>query len=163
MGLEPADKPAPSRGVATADAFGDGRLDFAVANQWGDTVFYRNLSATTHAFLGLSLRLPITSRTGVLTLDGRPGTTPPSRPAVGATAIVTLPDGRRRMAQVDGGNGHSGKRAPELHFGLGDVPATEAIAVELRWRDTAGAVRHAHLTLTPGWHTILLGSGPGES
>ena len=67
------------------------------------------------------------------------------------------------MAQVDGGNGHSGKRAPELHFGLGDVPATEAIAVELRWRDTAGAVRHAHLTLTPGWHTILLGSGPGES
>jgi enediyne biosynthesis protein E4 len=37
LGLEPADKPAPSRGIAIADAFGDGRLDFAVANQWGDT------------------------------------------------------------------------------------------------------------------------------
>lgn len=163
LGLEPADKPAPSRGIAIADAFGDGRLDFAVANQWGDTVFYRNLSPTEHAFLGLSLRFPIGPQAGVLTRGGRPDAAPPSRPAIGAAATITLPDGRRRTAQVDGGNGHSGKRAPELHFGLGDLAADAAIAVELQWRDTAGKVQHTRLTLSPGWHTILLGTGAGES
>jgi hypothetical protein len=161
--LEPADKPAPSRGIAVADAFGDGRLDFAVANQWGDTVFYRNLSPTAHRFLSLSLRLPTESLAGVQVSDGHPGDATPSRPAIGATATITLPDGRRRTAQVDGGNGHSGKRAPELHFGLGDVASNAAIAVELRWRDTAGVVRHTRLTLSPGWHTILLGTGARES
>jgi hypothetical protein len=163
LGLEPADKPAPSRGIAIADAFGDGRLDFAVANQWGDTVFYRNLSPTAHRFLGLSLRLPIAPQTGVLTRDGHPDAAPPSRPAIGATATITLPDGRRRTAQVDGGNGHSGKRAPDLHFGLGDAAADAATPVELQWRDTAGKVQHTRLTLPPGWHTILLGTGAEES
>ena len=163
LGLEPADKPAPSRGIAVADAFGDGRLDFAVANQWGETVFYRNLSPAAHRFLGLSLRLPIEPLAGVLTRDGRPDAAPPSRPAIGATATITLPDSRRRTAQVDGGNGHSGKRAPELHFGLGDVAADTPIPVELQWRDTAGSVRRTHLKLSPGWHTILLGTGDGES
>jgi len=163
LGLEPTDKPAPSRGIAVADAFGDGRLDFAVANQWGDTTFYRNLSPITHRFLGLALRLPISPRVGVLARDGRPDAAPPSRPAIGAAATITLPDGRRRTAQVDGGNGHSGKRAPELHFGLGDVAADAAIPVELQWRDTAGKVQRTHLTLSPGWYTILLGTGGGES
>ena len=118
LGLEPADKPAPSRGIAIADAFGDGRLDFAVANQWGDTVFYRNLSPAPYRFLGLSLRLPIAEQDGLPAQKSRLNAEPPSRPAIGAEATVTLPDGRRRTAQVDGGNGHSGKRAPELHFGL---------------------------------------------
>jgi hypothetical protein len=163
LGLEPADKPAPSRGIAIADAFGDGRLDFAVANQWGDTVFYRNLSPTTHRFLGLSLRLPIAPMAGVLARDGSSAVAPPSRPAIGAAATIALPDGRRRTAQVDGGNGHSGKRAPELHFGLGDVAADALIPVELQWRDTTGKVQHTRLTLSPGWHTILLGTGAGES
>ncbi len=44
------------------------------------------------------------------------------RPAIGAAATVFLPDGRRMTAQVDGGNGHSGKRSQDLHFGLGNVP-----------------------------------------
>jgi hypothetical protein len=57
---------------------------------------------------------------------------------------------------VDGGNGHSGKRAPELLLGLGAALPDEALAVEVRWRDPRG---HAHVqtqTLTPGWHTVLL-------
>jgi hypothetical protein len=161
--LEPADKPAPSRGIAIADAFGDGRLDFAVANQWGDTVFYRNLSPAPHRFLGLSLRLPIAEQDGLPTQESRLNAEPPSRPAIGAEATVTLPDGRRRTAQVDGGNGHSGKRAPELHFGLGDAPADAAIPVDLKWRDAGGVVRQARLTLSPGWHTIMLGVDPGGS
>ncbi len=163
LGLEPADKPAPSRGIAIADAFGDGRLDFAVANQWGDTVFYRNLSPATHRFLGLSLRLPIAEQDGLPTQESRLNAEPPSRPAIGAEATVTLPDGRRRTAQVDGGNGHSGKRAPELHFGLGDAPADAAIPVDLKWRDAGGVVRQARLTLSPGWHTIMLGVDAGGS
>jgi enediyne biosynthesis protein E4 len=163
LGLEAADKPAPSRGIAVADAFGDGRLDFAIANQWGDTVFYRNLSPTTHRFLGLSLRLPIAPQVGVMTYDGHPDAAPPSRPAIGAAATITLPNGRHRTAQVDGGNGHSGKRAPELHFGLGDVAADAAIAVELQWRDTTGRVQRTNLTLSPGWHTVLLGNGAAEN
>ena len=163
LGLEPADKPAPSRGIAIADAFGDGRLDFAVANQWGDTVFYRNLSPAAHRFLGLSLRLPVAEQDGQPRQERRLDAEPPSRPAIGAEATVTLPDGRRRTAQVDGGNGHSGKRAPELHFGLGDVPADAAIPVDLKWRDAGGVARQARLTLSPGWHTIMLGVDAGGS
>jgi hypothetical protein len=158
LGLEPADKEAPSRGIAIADAYGDGRLDFAFANQWGDTVFYRNVSENAHGFLGLSLRWPMTEQAGVQVFEGHPSAAPPSRPAIGATAVVTLPDGRRRMAQVDGGNGHSGKRAPELHFGLGDVAPDAAIPVDLQWRDTEGNVHRAATTMSPGWHTVLLGA-----
>ncbi|HWS53044.1 MAG TPA: VCBS repeat-containing protein, partial [Pyrinomonadaceae bacterium] len=44
-----------SRGIATADVDGDGRLDFAVANQWDASVFYRNEGAGAGAFLGLRL------------------------------------------------------------------------------------------------------------
>lgn len=160
--LEPPDKPHPSRGIAIADAFGDGRLDFAVANQWGDTVFYRNLSPTPGQFLGLHLRLPIEPVEGVAVYSGHPNAAPSSRPAIGANAIVLLPDGRRRTAQVDGGNGHSGKRSPDLHFGLGDLPRGRTVTVELQWRDVHGQIQHRHLVLLPGWHTILLGSGDGE-
>jgi hypothetical protein len=163
LGLEPADKLAPSRGIAIADSFGDGRLDFAVANQWGDTVFYRNLSPTTHQFLSLSLRLPVAEEDGQSIQARNSDASTPSRPAIGATATITLPDGRRRTAQVDGGNGHSGKRAPELHFGLGDVAPDALVPVDLKWRDNAGEVREARLTLSPGRHTIMLGADAGGS
>ena len=37
-------QPLLTRGIATADVDGDGRLDYAVANQWGTSFFYRNES-----------------------------------------------------------------------------------------------------------------------
>jgi len=42
------------------------------------------------------------------------------------------------VQQVDGGNGHSGKRSPDLQFGLGHLAGNEPVSVELRWRDTRG-------------------------
>ncbi len=132
-------EPMVTRGVAIADVDGDGDLDFVFANQWEDSYYYRNDSPGRHAFLGLRLQLAR------------------GRPAIGAEASVVLPDGRRLTAQVDGGNGQSGKRAPQLHFGLGDVAAEQPLTVQIRWRDAQGRARVRSLTLEPGWHTVQLG------
>jgi hypothetical protein len=135
--------PQVSRGISLADVDGDGDLDFAVANQWETSYFFRNDSPRRNASLELDLRLPAP--------EGR------SRPAVGAAVTVHLPDGRRLVAQVDGGTGHSGKRAPELHFGLGRLAASTPLAVEAAWRDETGTVRRQTIRLTPGRHSVLLG------
>ncbi|MFZ4701775.1 MAG: CRTAC1 family protein, partial [Candidatus Methylumidiphilus sp.] len=146
--------PVVSRGIATADVDGDGDMDFAFANQWEPSVFYRNDCPDCGHFLGLHLRLR-GDTDKVQAQAGHPGKDSLGRPAIGAEASVILPDGRRLVAQVDGGNGHSGKRSPDLHFGLGKI-ATE-VDVELRWRGTDGHVHQKLLRLSPGWHTILLG------
>ncbi len=71
---------------------------------------------------------------------------------VGASARVRAGD-RTLIAQVDGGNGHSGKRAPELHFGLaGARDASVAIA----WRDRRGVVRRETFRVAAGTWTIEL-------
>jgi hypothetical protein len=130
-----------SRGIAIADVDGDGRLDYAVANQWEPSLFFHNSSPQPGEFLGLRLRLA------------------PDRPAIGAAATVFLPDGRRMTAQVDGGNGHSGKRSQDIHFGLGNVPAQTPLRVAMRWRDASG-VHESTEQLVPGWHTVrLCGAG----
>ncbi|HEX4613500.1 MAG TPA: VCBS repeat-containing protein [Urbifossiella sp.] len=51
--------PMVTRGIALADVDGDGRLDFAVANQWGPSFLFRNTAPNPGAFLGLHLRLPV--------------------------------------------------------------------------------------------------------
>jgi hypothetical protein len=61
------------------------------------------------------------------------------------------------VAQVDGGNGHSGKRSNDLHFGLGALGPSTPVRVDLRWRDAHGAPRAATLDLRPGWHVLMLG------
>jgi len=144
-----------SRGIAVADVDGDGDLDFALANQWEDSHFYRNDCPNgCGQFLGLHLRMPVQmdEKEQMIVYKGNPKNS--SRPAVGATAKVTLPDGGLLVAQVDGGNGHSGKRSPELHFGLSDVSLDTRLKVELSWRDRQGKVRHEVLSLLPGWHTV---------
>jgi enediyne biosynthesis protein E4 len=150
-------EPMVSRGIATADVDGDGRLDFAVANQWGQSYLYRNTSPNSGRFLGLHLRLPAGGALGTTTAEPGHRQPPGSRPAIGAWAAVHLPDGRRLVAEVDGGTGHSGKRAPDLHFGLGAADPHARLRVDLRWREPGGQVRTQSLYLTPGWHTVLLG------
>jgi hypothetical protein len=157
-------EPEVRRGIAVADVDGDGRLDLAIATQWDTSYVYRTTGAGANTFLGLHLLLPVStsaaSRTGARA--GHPASDVRGRPAIGATATLTLPDGRRLTAQVDGGNGHSGKRSPELHFGLGALPRDKNVAVDLTWRDASGRVQHERIALRPGWHTVLLAAGPGR-
>ena len=86
------------------------------------------------------------------------GQEPAARPAIGATATVLLP-GRTPTAMVDGGSGHSGKRSPAIHFGLGPQPP-ELIPVELKVRDLQGRVCTQTLHLPPGWHTVYVSCPP---
>jgi enediyne biosynthesis protein E4 len=165
IGFEPADRGYVSRGIAIADVFGNGKLDFVLANQWADSIFYRNDSPSQYPFLGLDIRFPVEPGGATHVFPGHPNAAPPSRPAIGATAVLTLPDGGTRIAIVDGGNGHSGKRSPDIHFGLGAVSHDATVSVEIRWRDGGTTVRHKRLDLRPGWYTVILGRAdrPGES
>jgi len=161
------DQPLLTRGIATADVDGDGRLDYAVANQWGTSYFYRNESDNPAAFLGIRLRLPVRSRDVVVKQtrvcrEGRGASVPQSRPAIGAEARVLIAGRGPLVQQVDGGNGHSGKRSPDLQFGLGQVARNQVVTVELRWRDAQGTPQRETIQMSPGgWYTILLGSEKG--
>jgi enediyne biosynthesis protein E4 len=155
--FEPADRGYVSRGIAIADVFGNGKLDFVLANQWADSIFYRNDSPSQFPFLSLHIAFPVEPGGRTKVFAGHPNVAPPNRPAIGATAMLTMPDGSKRVAIVDGGNGHSGKRSPDIHFGLGAVPHDIAVSVEIRWRDGGAAVRHKRLELKPGWYTVILG------
>ena len=144
------DIPVPTRGIATGDADGDGRLDWAVARQWGDPVFYHNDSPEAGNFLGLRLtRASAEARPEAAGVTG-------GGPAVGAQVTVRTADGRTLLGRVDGGGGHSGKRSNEVHIGLGDTAGP--LQVQLRWRDAAGRPRERQLRLNPGWHELQLGS-----
>jgi len=130
--------PMVTRGIAVADVDGDGRLDYVTANQWGPSFFFKNESPKPGAFLGLRLQHA----------NGAP--------AIGAVVRATLPDGRRLIGQVDGGNGHSGRRSPDVHLGLGMWDQAKQVPVEITWRDRQGKIQKQALALTPGWRTIRL-------
>jgi len=156
------DQPLLTRGIATADVDGDGRLDYAVANQWGTSYFYRNDSNNAGAFLGLRLRLPVADGMSQTRVCGDGKSAIPSRAAIGAEARVILNGRAPLVQQVDGGNGHSGKRSSDLQFGLGQLAADKLVTVELRWRDAHGTLQQEPIQLLPGgWYTIVLGREKG--
>jgi hypothetical protein len=123
---------------------------------WGDSSFYRNESSHVGAFLGLHLLQPL--HPGPLRIRaGHPGSGTLGWAAIGATATVHLPNGRRLVAQVDGGNGFSGKSSPDLHFGLGPLSSHTRLRVDLHWRDPGGQVHLQTVYLPLGWSTVVLG------
>ncbi|HEU4511360.1 MAG TPA: CRTAC1 family protein [Pyrinomonadaceae bacterium] len=146
-----------SRGIAIADVDLDGYLDLIVANMWGPATYYHNERRVAGSSVSLNLLLPVSRENAGETIvyESKQRTETPGRAAVGAAVTVTLPDGRTLTRQVDGGNGHSGKRSPDLHFGLGGSPAF--VKVKIRWRDPDGQVRQQFFNLKPGRYTVLLG------
>jgi enediyne biosynthesis protein E4 len=146
------------RGIALADVDGDGRLDFIIAGQWGESYLFKNENSAAGNFLALHLLSPVNGGSGNFQERvGHPGPDLYGRPEIGATATVHLPDGRTLSAQVDGGSGHSGKRSTDLHFGLGGTALDATLQVDLAWRDATGHVVKKTVPIHPGWHTIVLG------
>jgi hypothetical protein len=139
--------PTPTRGIAIADTRGDGRLDFAIARQWGPPAFYANESPQVGNYLGLHLYRPV------------PGSTPGQgladvgTPAYGATVQIDTP-GHTEISQLDGGSGHSGKSSLEVYFGLGSYSGL--VTVLIHWRDPRGQLHQQTLQLSPGNHDIYL-------
>jgi hypothetical protein len=152
-------QPMNTRGLAVADVDADGRLDFVAANQWAPCYYFHNESPHVGSYLGLNLLLPVEpdSTDNVIVVSGRPGREITGRPAIGATAVVKSSDGRVQTGVVDGGAGHSGKRSPDLHFGLGSVPSDDKVKVDISWRDLNGVLRKQSVDVAAGWQTIMLG------
>ena len=145
-----------SRGISIADVDADGFLDIIVSNMWGPATYYHNEHPVTGSSLDLNLLLPVTRNGSSETLvrEGKAATGIRGRAAVGAVVTVTLPNVEVHTRQVDGGNGHSGKRSPDLHFGLGNIEGM--VRVEIRWRDPDGHVLQEFFNLKPGRYTVLL-------
>ena len=147
--------PMVSRAIAIGDVDGDGRLDYVLGNQWEQSVFVHNEAPAAGKFLGLHILL--SDEVTAIARPGHPNRQPNAHPAVGAIVSVKMPDGREHVSFVDGGSGHSGRRSPEVHFGLGDIDAKSDVPIKIRWRDANGDPQEtASLRLQPGWHTVLL-------
>ncbi|WP_309237281.1 CRTAC1 family protein [Actinomadura sp. BRA 177] len=147
--------PVPTRGIAVGDSDGDGLLDMAVARQWDEPAFYHNTSPSKGSYLHLKL----THDTPAAPAGG--GLAAPGSPVVGAQVTVKTTDGRVLLGRVDGGSGHSGKRSDEVHIGLG-TGVTGPVQAHLRWRDRTGTVREQDLRLSPGRHSLTLGTQAKE-
>ncbi len=150
--------PATSRGIAVGDPDGDGDSDFIVANQWQPSYYCKNSASSNGRFLGLHILRSVEANAPFLNIAGghpRPGMA--LSPAIGA--VATLHYKGKVVAQVDGGTGHSGKRSHEVIFGLGEVVQETNFQVDLAWRSADGMPCRKKISLTPGWHTVILGRG----
>jgi len=154
-----------SRGIAIGDVDLDGSLDLIVSNMWGPASYYHNQHPVSGSSLSFNLLLPVSREHSGETIVYQGKQRPElrsdrlGRAAVGAAVTVTRTDGKVLTRQVDGGNGHSGKRSPDLHFGLGNSQGI--VKVEIRWRDRQGQVHQEFLNLKPGRYTIVLASVKG--
>jgi hypothetical protein len=106
--------PGDARGLTTADADGDGRLDLVAAVNDGDPVVLANRARTGGRFLLVRLR-------------GRPG----NPTAAGAVVRIERDGASALTAEVHAGGGYLSQSSSRLAFGLGT--AASARAVRVRW------------------------------
>jgi hypothetical protein len=152
------DQPTVTRGIAIADVDGDGLLEFATANQWEDSIFYKNNSPKKGHFLGLNIQIPLENQLEQTTVSHGFSVASKMTPAIGTKVIVYLANGKTLVSQVDGGNGHSGKRSSQVHFGLGDIDSNQIVKVKLLWRNASGVHEHTIESLkVDQWYTVNLG------
>jgi hypothetical protein len=153
-----------SRGIALADIDHDGRMDFVLANQWGDSFVYWNQSPLSHGhFIGVRVMRSVGHAAIRAELWPDISSTEEAlTPLIGAR--VRLKEGARFLQStvVDGGNGHSGRRAAEVHFGVSDQDAVKPLFVSIEWR-WDGRICRAELPVDAapsgdhrGWKTIVV-------
>ncbi|MEU3165136.1 CRTAC1 family protein [Streptosporangium sp. NPDC006930] len=110
---------AVSRAFAVGDVDDDGRLDFAVANQWSASVLYSNHGPTA-PFVGLRLRLPagacgMAGMAGAAHPEGRPrpGHVRPGQETLGE-ARARVPSQPEHPGQAWAGAAHPGPTRPAI-------------------------------------------------
>lgn len=152
--------PGVSRGIALSDVDHDGRLDFAVANQWRQSYFYRNTRTAQPPYLGLRLLRPAAGPAGGGACAGHPSPAAPVTPAVGSAVTIRAGAAGNRVGQVYPAGGHGGVSAPELLFALAGAPGTVPgpVPVSVTWRDGCGTRHSTDVRLAAGWHSLLLGA-----
>jgi hypothetical protein len=161
-----------TRGIAVSDVDADGLKDLFLANQWQDSTLLRNVSKLQYRWIGLCLMHPVGGNKvprPAASFQGVPDTYAQQvKPAIGATVVLEDAEGEElARAQVDGGNGHSGKRSPPLVFALNEQSlGTDAVTLtaRIRWREK-GKPYETAVQLTgnfeadgglDNWYTIIL-------
>lgn len=133
------DSDTPGRGFAVGDVNRDGHLDVLVANQWADSRAFINAGSTPGESVILNLRIP-----------GKNGGT---RAAIGANVTLNAGSGSQHR-QLFPANGHAGVSWSGIHFGLGELSASEMTA-EVSWTDTAG-LHKSTVNIHSGSTTLVL-------
>lgn len=109
-----------SRGAATGDLDGDGRLDLVVSHLYSTPSLYRNIAASGHAWLEVRL----TGSCGPVS-----SVNCSNRDGVGAKVLATA-GGQTQVREVKAGSGFLSQSDRTLHFGLGNATTAD---LEVRW------------------------------
>ena len=136
--------PALGRGLARLDWDGDGREEFAVSHLSAPAALLRNVADG-----GATVSLRLVGTAG-------------DRDAVGAAVTVTAPTadgvpGGPRTKRITAGDGYMCSDEKRLAFGLGSVPAGEALSVSVRW--PGGAVESFDGVTAGGRFLLVEGRG----
>lgn len=142
-----------SRGIAVGDIDHDGRLDFVLANQWEDSFVYVNRAAGGGNYVGVKVVKPAgekPAKPGVYSLVDfqKEGWT--ATPVIGARVMLKN-EKTTWSAIVDGGNGHSGRRSAEVHFGVGPASPADLLDLAIQWRVNRPAAADS---AGDGWSTF---------